>query len=112
ALCLAVVVALGGVALTIGGPVLAPLGIGLGAFLVLGSVSEIVARSWTRGQTFATGFRRARGLPRSTWGTVLAHAGVGIAGIGIAASAWSAESIAALRPGERIVAGPYAVQLD
>ena len=32
-----------------GGPVAAPLGIGLGLYLVLGSLNEIVTRSWRRG---------------------------------------------------------------
>jgi cytochrome c-type biogenesis protein CcmF len=32
--------------------------------------------------------------------------------IGIAASAWSVESLATLRPGERLHAGSYAVRLD
>jgi cytochrome c-type biogenesis protein CcmF len=32
--------------------------------------------------------------------------------IGVAASAWSIESLATLRPGERLQAGPYAVRLD
>jgi cytochrome c-type biogenesis protein CcmF len=112
ALGLAVAVALGGLALNRGGPVLAPLGIGLGVFLVLGSINDIVTRAWSHGQPFAIGLRRARGLPRSIWGTAFAHAGAGVMVIGIAASAWSAETIAALRPGERISAGPYAARLD
>jgi cytochrome c-type biogenesis protein CcmF len=98
-------------ALTIGGPVAAPLGIGLGVYLVLGSLNEIVSRSWSKG-AWGTTLRRARGLPRSTWGTVLAHAGVGFTVIGIAASAWSVESIATLRPGGSIVAGPYEARLE
>jgi len=71
-----------------------------------------VTRSWRRGQPFALGLQRARGLPRSAWGTAIAHAGVGLAAIGIAASAWSIESLATLRPGQRLQAGPYAVRLD
>ena len=98
-------------AFTFDGPVAAPLGIGLGIYLVLGSLNEIVTRSWTKG-AWATTLRRARGLPRSTWGAVLAHAGVGLTVIGIAASAWSVESLATLKPGERIVAGPYEARLD
>jgi cytochrome c-type biogenesis protein CcmF len=98
-------------AVTTGGPVAAPLGIGLGVYLVLGSVNEIVSRSWSKG-AWATTARRARGLPRSTWGTVLAHAGVGFTVIGIAASAWSVEALATLKPGERIAAGPYEARLE
>jgi cytochrome c-type biogenesis protein CcmF len=112
ALGLAMIVTLALFAITIGGPVAAPLGIGLGVFVIAGSVSEIVTRSWRRGQPLSLAVRRAAGLPRSSWGTAIAHAGVGIAVIGIAASAWSIESLATLRPGERLQAGPYAVRLD
>jgi len=99
-------------ALTVGGPVAAPLGIGLGVFLIAGSVSELVTRSWKPGQGARVSLRRAAGLPRSTWGTVTAHAGVGATVIGIAAGAWSVESIATLRAGDRLQAGPYVVRLD
>jgi cytochrome c-type biogenesis protein CcmF len=99
-------------AFTAGGPVAAPLGIGLGVFLIAGSISEVVTRSWKQGQPARIAFRRAVGLPRSTWGTVTAHAGVGVTVIGIAASAWGVESLASLRPGDRLHAGPYAARLD
>jgi cytochrome c-type biogenesis protein CcmF len=108
----AIALALVLIAVRSGGPVLAPLGIALGTFLILGSLNEIVTRSWTRGKPFATALHRARGLPRSTWGTAFAHAGVGVTVIGIAASAWSVETIATVRVGGRIAAGPYAVRLD
>jgi cytochrome c-type biogenesis protein CcmF len=110
ALALAVTIAL--LALTAGGPVIAPLGVGLGAYLVIGSVNEIVTRSWSRGEGFALGLRKAAGLPRSTWGTVVAHAGVGLTVIGIAATAWGIESLGTLRPGDRLTAGPYTAQLE
>jgi cytochrome c-type biogenesis protein CcmF len=112
ALGLALVVTLALFAATFGGPVAAPLGIGLGVFVIAGAVSEVVTRSWRRGQALGLSVRRAAGLPRSAWGTALAHAGVGVMVIGIAASAWSVESLATLRPGERLHAGPYAVRLD
>jgi cytochrome c-type biogenesis protein CcmF len=108
----AIAVALVLIAATSGGPVVAPLGIALGLFVILGAANEIVARSWKPGQRLATAWLRARGLPRSSWGTALAHAGVGVSVIGIAASAWSVETIATVRPGERIAAGPYAARLD
>src|SRR5215212_7842014 len=109
---LAILVILALFALTIGGPVAAPLGIGLGVFVIAGAVSEIVTRAWRRGQPISLGLRRAAGLPRSSWGTALAHAGVGVMVIGIAASAWSVESVGTLRIGERLQAGPYAVRLE
>jgi cytochrome c-type biogenesis protein CcmF len=99
-------------AFTIGGPVAAPLGIGLGAYLIAGAISEIVGRAWSRGTPFSVVVRKALGLPRSTWGAVLAHAGVGVTVIGISAAAWSVESIATLKIGDRISAGPYEARLE
>ena len=95
-----------------GGPVIAPLGVGLGAFLVMGAFNEVLVRSWRSGQPAALTLARAAGLPRSAWGTAIAHAGVGLTAIGIAASAWGVESLASLRTGDRLAAGPYEVRLD
>jgi len=55
---------------------------------------------------------RAKGLPRSAWGTAFAHAGVGLSVIGIAAAAWSTEAIGVLKPGERLTSGRYTVVLE
>jgi cytochrome c-type biogenesis protein CcmF len=95
-----------------GGPVLAPLGIGLGVFLVLGSVNEIAGRAWRRGQSLGTTLARAAGLPRSAWGSAVAHGGVGLTVIGIAAAAWGVEALGTLKPGAELAAGPYAVRLN
>ena len=113
---LALAVAIAALALTWGGPVLAPVGVGLGAYLLIGSALEIVARARGYGasRTRSAGevLRRAFGLPRSAWGTALAHAGVGVVVIGIAAQGWASEGLATLKPGERLGAGPYTATLD
>ncbi|WP_445501813.1 heme lyase CcmF/NrfE family subunit [Microvirga sp. G4-2] len=95
-----------------GGPVAAPLGIGLGVYLVLGSLNEIVTRSWSRGTPLSVAWRKAANLPRSAWGTVLAHAGVGLTVIGIAATAWGVEGLATLKLGERLTTGGYEARLE
>jgi cytochrome c-type biogenesis protein CcmF len=51
-------------------------------------------------------------LPRSAWGTSLAHAGVGLTVIGIAATAWNAEGLGILKVGDTLSAGPYQVKLE
>ena len=99
-------------ALKAGGPVLAPLGIGLGAFLILGAAFDLGERIWARASGWRAALSRAKGLPRSAWGAALAHAGVGVSVIGIAASAWSTEAIGVLKPGERLTSGRYAVELE
>ncbi|TVR09711.1 MAG: heme lyase CcmF/NrfE family subunit [Salinarimonadaceae bacterium] len=98
---------------TYGGPVAAPLGVGLGVYLILGAFNEVVTRSWSPGVSLSVAARKARGLPRSTWGTVMAHAGVGLTVIGIAATAWSTERIVSMRLGDVAdVGGGYEARLD
>ncbi|SEE55913.1 cytochrome c-type biogenesis protein CcmF [Rhizobiales bacterium GAS191] len=106
-----------------GGPVLAPLGVGLGFFVILGSAGEIVTRSWPAGASWPAGtalpagafwriaLRRAAGLPRQTYGSVIAHMGMGLTVIGIAATAWHSETITMMRLGEAKEVGAYTVTL-
>jgi cytochrome c-type biogenesis protein CcmF len=108
---LALLASVGFFALTFGGPALAPLGVGLGVFLVLGSMNDIVTRCRTKGGSFKTMMLKAAGLPRSAWGTAIAHTGVGVTVIGIAATAWSVEALGTLRTGDRLAAGPYEATL-
>ncbi|HEV7439598.1 MAG TPA: heme lyase CcmF/NrfE family subunit [Methylobacterium sp.] len=112
----ALVIGLATLALTWGGPALAPVGIGLGAYLVVGSALEIVsrARGFGASRTRSPGmiWRRAIGLPRSAWGTALAHGGVGIVVLGIAAQGWATEGLATLKPGETLATGPYVATLE
>lgn len=112
ALGLAILLTLALVGLTRGGPVAAPLGIGLGAWLILGSLTDIVTRSWRQGLGAGQALRRAAGLPRSAWGAALAHAGVGISVIGIAATAWGVERIVTMKPGDTVEAGGYELVLQ
>jgi cytochrome c-type biogenesis protein CcmF len=109
---LGIVVALAIIAVTWGGPVLAPLGIGLGVFLVAGAVFDLGERIVARASGWPAMLSRAKGLPRSAWGTAFAHAGVGLSVIGIAAAAWSTEAIGVLKPGERLTSGRYTVVLE
>ncbi|GLS46418.1 heme lyase CcmF/NrfE family subunit [Methylobacterium brachythecii] len=116
AFAFAFVVAIGTAAFTWGGPVMAPVAIGLGAYLIIGSALEIIARARgygaSRARDLGTIWRRAAGLPRSAWGTAIAHAGVGVVVIGIAAQSWAVEGLATLRPGGTLAVGPYVATLD
>lgn len=95
-----------------GGPVAAPLGIGLGLWLIFGTIFEIVARSWRKGLSAAVVMRRAVGLPLSAWGAACAHAGIGVTVIGVAATAWGVESIATVKVGEQMTIGRYTLTLE
>ncbi|GJD95739.1 heme lyase CcmF/NrfE family subunit [Methylobacterium iners] len=116
ALGLALAIGLAVLALTWGGPVLAPVGIGLGAYLILGAAMEIISRArgygGNRARTIRDVARRAAGMPRSAWGTALAHAGVGILVLGIAAQGWATEGLSNVKPGETLASGPYVATLE
>jgi cytochrome c-type biogenesis protein CcmF len=90
-----------------GGPVLAPIGVGLAVYLILGSSSELVSRIWGKGPAWRTTLARATGLPRSAWGTAIAHAGLGVTLLGLAATGWGVERIATVKPGQTVDLGPY-----
>ena len=83
-----------------GGPVLAPIAAGLAIYVMLGSLSEIVARIWRRGAPAGVLLSRALGLPLSAWGSALAHIGVGVTLLGLAATAFGAETIVSMQVGE------------
>jgi cytochrome c-type biogenesis protein CcmF len=86
-----------------GGPTLAPLGVGLALFAIVGAFAEISERAKLFRASPMESLRRARGLPSSAWGGALAHAGIGVTLLGIiGATAWSSEAVVALRPGESV----------
>ncbi|MES2750746.1 MAG: heme lyase CcmF/NrfE family subunit, partial [Pseudomonadota bacterium] len=98
---------------TRGGGAFAPLMIGVAVFVVLGAMSDIVERTQLFRAPFATSLHRARGLPRSTWGSAFAHAGLGVALIGvICETTWNSERIASMQPKEMVSVGGYELRLD
>jgi cytochrome c-type biogenesis protein CcmF len=98
-LALLVLVAI--LALYLRGPWLAPFGLALGVWVVAGAVAEWAARVRLLEIPMRESLRRALGLPRAAYGAMLAHAGIGIAVIGIVAtSAWQSEAVRAMKPGD------------
>ncbi|MBB4369142.1 cytochrome c-type biogenesis protein CcmF [Bradyrhizobium sp. cir1] len=96
-----------------GGSALAPLAIGLGVFVIAGAVTDLVERTGLVRLPFATVLHRARGLPRSAWGTAFAHAGLGVALIGIVCeTTWNSEYIATMKQNEVAHIAGYDVKLD
>jgi cytochrome c-type biogenesis protein CcmF len=98
---------------TRGGAALAPLAIGLAVFVIAGALSDLAERTGFFRNPFATAMRRARGLPRSTWGTAFAHAGVGVALIGIVCeTTWNSEYIGSMKPNDVATIAGYQLKLD
>ena len=95
------------------GPWLAPVGMALGAWAVLGSLKEFSQRIGFGQVPWATSYARFRGLSRSSYGTTLAHAGMGLLIIGvIILSVWKQERILAMKPGEAVEIAGYTVTYD
>ncbi len=96
-----------------GGPVLAPFGIGLGVYVMAGAMIDLIERTGLLREPLKVAFARARGLPRSAWGTSVAHFAAGLMLVGvIAESQWNAERIVSLKPGESVSVRGYDVKLD
>ena len=76
------------------------LGLGVAAFLAIASVLPLARRNPLR-------------TPLSTWGMVVAHFGIAVALAGMAANAaFTSETLAVAKPGERLSVGPWLVQLE
>jgi cytochrome c-type biogenesis protein CcmF len=96
-----------------GGPVLAPFGVGLALFVMTGALIDLAERTMILRIPLGTALRRAAGLPRSAWGTAFAHFGIGVTLLGIVVvTAWGAERIAALRPGDSVDIAHYRLSFD
>jgi cytochrome c-type biogenesis protein CcmF len=88
-------------------------GVGLAAFLMLGALSEPVYRVRLGRLPIAESAQRALGLPRSAWGSALAHFGLGVAVLGIvSASAWQTEAIRTMSAGDTIAIAGKSVTMD
>ena len=92
-----------------GGSVVPVIGAGVALYLFVGAFADVFQRIvQARGARDALG--RARGLPRSAWGTALAHAGVAVTILGLSASGWGVERVVRVAAGEAVGVGPYTLQ--
>jgi len=83
------------------GPVLASLGIGVAAWVIIGSFAEIITRSGFPKAGIGTAMKRLAGLPGSIWGTAIAHFGIGLLVLGaISVTTFEKELIKRVEPGE------------
>lgn len=96
-----------------GGRMLAPVGLTLSAWIILGAVADFLSRSRFGKVPLGESLRRLRNLPRSDWGKVLAHSGLGLIIFGISAvTAWEQEDIRTTQFGERYELGGYYFTLN
>ena len=95
------------------GSVLAPFGIGLALYVAAGALTDIVERTGLFRMPLATVGARAVGMPRSAWGTAVAHTGMSLTLLGIVcASTWGTERIVALKPQQVVSLSGYDLTFD
>ncbi len=96
-----------------GGPAISILLAGLAVYLMIGAFTDLGTRIFGRA-ALVNGhvLRHALGLPRSTYGTALAHAGIGLSLLGLAATGWGAQKILAMKPGDVARVGSYELALE
>ena len=95
-----------------GGPVLAPVASALAVVVIIGSLTEIYSRLSRGGAKLNAMFARAKGMPLSFWGGALAHLGVGITLLGLAATGFGAEAVVSMKTGVPVEVGPYKVTVE
>jgi len=95
------------------GSLLAPFGVGLAFFVMAGAVVDLAERTGLFRLPLAVVVNRALGLPRSAWGTAVAHFGIATTLLGIVgAAAWGAERIVALKPAQTVSISGYDLSFD
>ena len=83
--------------------VAAALAIGLAVWLICGALTDLALKSGVGTVTLAMSLRRFAGLPRSMFGTSLAHLGLGVMVLGlVGVTAFQAEQFLAMKPGETV----------
>jgi len=96
-----------------GGPVLAIFGLAAGLYLVFGAIADLWYRAGLGKVAASVAWKRLAGLPRSAFGTALAHAGLGVAVLGIVAvTTFETEHVVKMKPGQTVDAGGYSVRFD
>ena len=92
---------------------LAPFGIGLALFFMMGAMTDIAERIGLLRAPLSVVRQRAAGLPRSTWGTAFAHFGIAVTLLGIVSvSTWATERIVAVKVGQSISLSGFELTFD
>jgi cytochrome c-type biogenesis protein CcmF len=93
--------------------VLAPFGVGLAFYVMAGALVDLAERTGLFRAPLATVRARAAGLPRSTWGTAVAHFGIAMSMLGIVCAAtWGTELIVGVKPSQTVSLSGYDLTFD
>ncbi|WAJ26682.1 heme lyase CcmF/NrfE family subunit [Antarcticirhabdus aurantiaca] len=100
-------------AITQGAAILSALGVGLAVWLMIGSFVDLWGRASFAKAGFSNALRRLAGLPRSVFGTAIAHFGLGATLLGIVAvGAFGTETVTTMAPGQTVHAGGWGVRFE
>jgi cytochrome c-type biogenesis protein CcmF len=93
--------------------VLAAFGIGLAVWLMLGALTDLVLKAGIGKVSINALMQRILGLPRSVFGTALAHFGLGVTLLGVVATTtFATENVLVMKPGDTVNAGEYTLRFD
>ncbi|MBL8582429.1 MAG: heme lyase CcmF/NrfE family subunit [Rhizobiaceae bacterium] len=88
-------------------------GVGLSAWLILGALTDLAFKSGLGAVTAPVALRRFVGLPRSVFGTALAHLGLGLTTLGIVCVvSMQGERILVMKPGDTAEIAGYAIRFE
>ncbi|HEY7229447.1 MAG TPA: heme lyase CcmF/NrfE family subunit [Pseudolabrys sp.] len=93
--------------------ILAPFGIALALFAMAGSLTDVVERTGLFRFPISVVRQRALGLPRSVWGTALAHFGIAVTLLGIVTvTTWASERIVAMKSAQTVSLSGFDLTFD
>ncbi|KAB1085799.1 heme lyase CcmF/NrfE family subunit [Neorhizobium galegae] len=96
-----------------GGPVLAIFGLVLGFWGMIGAFADLWYRANFSKVGLSVGLKRLAGLPRSVFGTAIAHFGLGVTVLGIfAATTFGTETVVEMKQGASVDIGGYSLTYD
>ncbi|KAG1647752.1 Cytochrome c-type biogenesis protein CycK [Nymphon striatum] len=94
-------------------PILASFGIALALWLIFGAIADLWAKAGLPKTSPSVAWARLKGLQRSSWGTALAHAGVGVTTLGIVwVTTFESETVLKMAPGDTTVFAGYDMRFD
>ncbi len=98
---------------TWGRAILAPIAMGCAVWVGAGALTEMAERIRLFRMPLRDSFARAFGLPGSAWGMMLSHLGFAVVIAGVTGvSAWQAEHILVMKPGETTEISGYQITFD
>ncbi|KQQ85838.1 heme lyase CcmF/NrfE family subunit [Aureimonas sp. Leaf324] len=109
----ALVVAVIVIAVNEGTKILASLGIGLAVWVMVGALVDLAGRAGLPKAGLRVAAARLVGLPRSAFGTALAHFGVGVTLLGVVCvSTFDTETVTAMTPGQVVAIGGFDLRYE